>query len=90
MISEWGEKMPLKAWNYVPIRERVYSGTFAHVLVNGDFSSFLYRAGVEFGQHFKNTIFFASKLFLFQNMDSIMLSGKDKLEYYFFLSLLCY
>lgn len=29
--------MPLKAWNYVHIRERVYAGTFMHMLINAIF-----------------------------------------------------
>lgn len=77
--------MFLKAENSVHICKRVYTDTSTHRLINTIFSSFLFSAGIEFGQYFKSIMFSASKVvfymfYFFQNTGSIMLTGKDKLE----------
>lgn len=62
MFSEQGNKLLLKAWNYVHIHKCVYTDTPMHAL-RGDFSSFLVLE-YNLANTLKKVIFFVFKLFI--------------------------
>lgn len=66
MISEHKKALPVKVWNCVRIDKCVYADTLMHMLINVIFLPFFCRAGLEFGQYFKNMIFLAAKHFYFK------------------------